>query len=72
MDGGRRTAKPRANEDKIYLYSVYILHILYYSTMVGGLKLKGNKMGSGELSQFEALAMRQCPCVSGMFKKAVL
>ena len=55
MDGGKRTARPRENEDRIYLYSVYILYILYYSTIVGGLKLKGNKMGSGELSQFEAL-----------------
>ena len=55
MDGGRRAAKPRANKDGVYLYSVYILYILYCITIVGGLKLKGNKMGSGEIFQFEAL-----------------
>ena len=55
MDGGRRTTRPSKNEDGIYLCGMYILYILYYSTIVGGLKLKGNKMGSGEVFQFEAL-----------------
>ena len=55
MDGRRRNKKSSKSERFMSLWRLYILYILWYTTTVEGLKLKGNKIGGGEIFQFDAL-----------------
>jgi hypothetical protein len=55
MGGRKKVALPCRSEVAGRLQGLYILYIVCSSVAVEGLKLKGNKIGSGEVFQFEAL-----------------